>query len=184
MKKEYLNEIWKPIKGYEGLYEVSNLGRVKSLVRNGTILKERILNQFIVKNYLKTNLRNKGQKQYYVHRLVAEAFIPIPNELKQYIGTRYLQVNHKDENPLNNIASNLEWCIASYNTNYGTRNERVALKESKIVLQYDLKGNFIREWSSTMECGRNGYNQGSVSACCRGKRKYHKDCIWKYKEDI
>ena len=55
--------------------------------------------------------------------------------------------------------------------------------QGKVVYQYDLKGNFIREWSSTMECGRNGYNQGSVSACCRGKRKYHKDCIWKYKED-
>ena len=154
MKKEYLNEIWRPIKGYEGLYEVSNLGRVKSLVRNGTILKERILNQFIVKNYLKTNLRNKGQKQYYVHRLVAEAFLPIPNELKQYIGTRYLQVNHKDENPLNNIVSNLEWCTASYNTNYGTRNERVALKESKIVLQYDLEGNFIKEWYGVKETAK------------------------------
>ena len=182
MKKEYLNEIWKPIKGYEGLYEVSNLGRVKSLVRNGTILKERILNQFIVKNYLKTNLRNKGQKQYYVHRLVAEAFLPIPNELKQYIGTRYLQVNHKDENPLNNIVSNLEWCTASYNTNYGTRNERVALKESKIVLQYDLEGNFIKEWKSTRECDRNGFNQGAVAACCRGERQQAYGYKWVYKK--
>lgn len=177
MKKEY----WKPVVGYEGLYEVSNWGRVKSLPRKGTyarILKP-VPNKY---GYFQVNLYKNGKlKKIFIHRLVAEAFLEIPEGLKQYIGTVYLQVNHKDENKHNNNVENLEWCSAKYNTNFGTRNERDALTKSKPVVQYDLEGNFIREWQSTKECGRNGYNQGAVAACCRGKLKTHKGFIWRYK---
>ena len=112
MKKEY----WKPVVGYEGLYEVSNLGRVKSLKFG----KERILKpQKDTSGYLCVTLcKNNNQCQFKVHRLVAEAFIPNPNNLPQ--------TNHKDECKTNNIASNLEWCDRKYNVNYGTRTKRVA----------------------------------------------------------
>ena len=182
MKKEYLNEIWKPIKGYEGLYEVSNLGRIKSLKRlvkkwdGYRIVSEKILTPRVNnRGYLRINLCKDGiTKTFSPHRLVAEAFIPNPDNLPC--------VNHKDENPLNNVVSNLEWCTYSYNNSYGNRNNRIALSKSKPVLQYTLDGEFVREWASTMECGRNGFNQGSVSACCRGERNKHKNYIWKYKE--
>ena len=107
--------------------------------------------------------------------MVAEAFIDNPDNLPQ--------VNHKDENKLNNNVDNLEWCDRLYNVRYGTGIERRSKKRSKPVLQYDLEGNFIKEWVSINECVRNGYNQGNVAACCRGKRKYHKDCIWRYKNE-
>lgn len=178
MKKEY----WKPVVGYEGLYEVSNWGRVKSMNYNHTG-KEKILKPGTYKSgYLYVVLwKNNKQKHFLIHRLVAEAFLEIPEELKQYIGTVYLQVNHKDENKKNNNVENLEFCDRTYNVNYGTRNERIALTKSKPVLQYDLERNFIREWPSTMECGRNGFNQGAVAACCRGELKTYKGFIWKYK---
>ena len=163
MKKE----IWKPIKGYEGLYMVSNWGRVKS-IKFG---KERILKPVTNSSgYLLVGLyKNNIEKKYSVHRLVAEAFIPNPYNLPQ--------LNHRDENKLNNNVDNLEWCTNEYNINYGTRTERY----SKPVLQYTLDGEFVGEWPSARECGRNGFNQGSVSACCRGELKTHKGYIWKYK---
>ena len=183
MKKEY----WKPVVGYEGLYEVSNWGRVKSFDTyrkgiNGSIrcCKGKIIKYQKTKyGYLQVGLWKNGKcKKYAVHRLVAQAFIPNPNNLPC--------VNHKDENKQNNIVTNLEWCDRKYNCNYGTRNKRISEKMtngklSKPVLQYDLEGNFIREWASVMECGRNGYNQGHVADCCNGKLKTHKGFIWRYK---
>ena len=175
-------EIWKDYKDYEGLYQASNLGRVRSLDtyrkdRNGSVkfYKGRILKPVTVGNgYLKVNLyKNNKQKPYYIHRLVAEVFIPNPENLPE--------VNHKDENKLNNNAENLEWCDREYNCNFGTRNERDALTKSKTVLQYTMEGEFVKEWKSIRECGRNGYDQGHVAACCQGKQKYHKGFIWKYK---
>ena len=167
MKKE----LWKDIKDYEGHYQVSNWGRIKS-IKFG---KERILKPVTDRHgYLLVSLwKNNKQKTYKVHRLVAEAFIPNPYNLPQ--------VNHKDENPLNNNVNNLEWCNSKYNCNFGTRIERISKRRSKTVLQYDLEGNFIKEWKSTHECGRNGYDQGNVAACCQGKLKKHKDSIWRYK---
>lgn len=175
-------EIWKDIKGYEGFYQSSTFGRARSLdtyrkSRNGTvrfckgrILKLKTNNQ----GYLQVNLYKNGKvKTFRVHRLVAEAFLPNPDNLPE--------VNHKDENKLNNCVSNLEWCTSSYNNNYGTRIEKVSKKQSKPVLQYTLDGKFVREWKSTAECGRNGYNHGAVAACCRGELKKYKDFIWKYK---
>ena len=166
-----MKEIWKDIKEYEGHYQVSNLSRVKS-IKFG---KERILKPVTDRHgYSIVGLwKNNKQKTYKVHRLVAEAFIPNPYNLPQ--------VNHKDENPLNNNVNNLEWCNSKYNCNFGTRIERISKRRSKTVLQYDLEGNFIREWKSTAECGRNGFNQAHVAACCQGKLKKHKDSIWRYK---
>ena len=162
-----MEEIWKDKKDYEGHYQVSNCGRVKS-IKFG---KERILkpvpNSF---GYLFVNLCKDGKvKAFTVHRLVAEAFIDNPNN--------YKEVNHKDENKTNNIVTNLEWCDRKYNCNYGTRTEKC----SKPVLQYTLDGEFVREWESTAECGRNGFNQGAVNACCLGKLKKYKNFMWKYK---
>ena len=177
MKKEYLNEIWRPIKGYEGLYEVSNLGRVKS-IRFG---KEKIMSSKAKGNkYLKIMLsKNKTYKRFYVHRLVAEAFLEIPEELKHLKGTRYLQVNHKDENKLNNSVENLEYCTAKYNTNFGTCIERRIKKQSKKILQYTLDGEFVREWESIAECKRNGFKH--CDKVCRGERKTCGGFIWRYK---
>ena len=172
-------EIWKDIKDYENLYQGSNLGRARSLDRwvsskNGSIrcCKGRILKLSTNKDgYLYVCLWKNGKvKNFLVHRLVAEAFLPNPDNLPQ--------VNHKDENPQNNNVDNLEWCSAQYNTNYGTRNERC----SKPILQYTLDGVFVREWESAMQAEREGgFNSGNIAACCKGKRKTHKDSIWRYK---
>ena len=178
MKKEY----WKPVVGYEGLYMVSNWGRVKSFdrwvkSRNGSVrfCKGRILKPLTSSSgYLCVNLyKNNIKKEYLVHRLVAEAFIDNPDNLSQ--------VNHRDENKLNNNVDNLEWCDAKYNINFGTCIERRSKKKSKPVLQYTLDGEFVREWPSTMEAARNGFNQGNIWMCCQGKLKTYKGYIWKYK---
>lgn len=112
-----MTEIWKDIEGYEGLYQISNWGRVKSLNYNRTG-KEGILKPIPTNNgYMIIGLyKNRKPNQYSIHRLVAQAFIPNPDNLPQ--------VNHKDEDKSNNCVWNLEWCTAEYNMNYGTRNER------------------------------------------------------------
>ena len=173
-------EHWKDIIGYEGLYQVSDLGRVKSLnyLHTG---KERVLRAGKDKDgYLLVTLCNSGKKNYYsVHRLVAEAFIPNPDNLPQ--------VNHRDENPLNNAVSNLEWCSVGYNINFGTRNERVAKAltnhpmKSKPVYQYTKDGSLVHLYPSAMETARQtGYAQGNISACCRGEYKQAYGYIWSY----
>ena len=180
-------EIWKDYKNYEGLYQASNLGRMRSLDRwvkskSGSVrlCKGKILKLCTDKyGYLNVSLyKNNKVKTYLVHRIIAETFLPNTDNLPC--------VNHKDENPLNNVVSNLEWCTYSYNNSYGTRLERVRDKQingkkSKPVLQYDLEGNFIREWPSTMECERNGYQNTGISHCCLGKLKTYKGFIWEYK---
>ena len=114
------------------------------------------------------------------HRFIAELFIPNPNNLPQ--------VNHKDENPLNNCVDNLEWCDCKYNSNYGTRNKRVSKsmknnpKISKPVLQYTLDGKFVAEYQSANEVQRQlGYYESNVSACCRGESKQAYGHLWRWK---
>lgn len=112
-------QIWREIPGYEGLYQVSNTGRVRSLNYNGT-RKTKVLKQITDKlGYKRVNLfKNNKKKNYLVHRLVALAFIPNPNN--------YPIINHKDENPSNNYYKNLEWCTYEYNNNYGTKKQKIS----------------------------------------------------------
>lgn len=156
-------EEWKDIPGYEGVYEISNLGRVR---RNGKILKP-----LKDSGYLRAHLSKNGiAKKVLIHRLVAFAFIPNPNN--------YPEINHKDEDKTNNTVENLEWCSREYNINYGTRNERV----SKPVLQYDRLGNFIREWPSGLKAEEElGINNGNISSCCSGKVKTAGGFVWRFK---
>ena len=166
-------EIWCPIKGYENIYEVSDKGRVKSLKFG----KERILKLGITTDgYLMVKLLKNGEmKPYRVHRLVAQTFIPNPDNLPQ--------VNHIDENPSNNKVENLEWCDAKYNNNYGTHNQRMAEKKSKPVLQYTKSGEFVREWKSIKDAKRNlGFYHGNISSCCTAKLKSANGFVWKFKD--
>lgn len=139
-----MNEMWRDIKGYEGLYQVSNLGRVKSLYDGGESIR-RIGRK--PEGYLDVDLYKCGMgKTHYVHRLVAEAFIPNPYELPQ--------VNHIDEDKTNNCVWNLEWCDRKYNMNYGTGKIRSAEKRSKRVYQYTKSGVFVRSYKSVNEASR------------------------------
>lgn len=173
-------EIWIDIKGYEGKYEVSSFGRVRSFnYRNTGEIK--VLSVCENKcGYLYVGLFKDGkQKKFKIHRLVAESFIPNPNNLPQ--------VNHKSEVKTDNRVENLEWCDAKYNSNYGTHNERITQKltngkRSKSVLQLTKNGELVREWPSTREASRKGYNNGGIYSCLIGKKKYYKGFIWKYKE--
>lgn len=169
-----MNEIWKDINGYDGLYQVSNLGRVKSLNYNHT-RKEKIRKLHVVAwGYLQVTLCKNGEcKNPLVHQLVAEAFLPNPKNLPE--------VNHKDENKSNNCVDNLEWVTHKENINFGTRNLRVAEKQSKKVLQYSLDGTFIREWPSASEIeSQLKFSQSNICQCCNGKRKTAHGYIWKY----
>ena len=158
---------------YEG-FEVSNLGRIKSLNYRNTGKTELMEPSANTDGYFKVNLRKNGEnKTCYVHRLVAQTFIPNPDNLPE--------VNHIDEDKTNNRVDNLEWKWHKDNINHGTHNERSAKARSKPVLQFSLTGDLIREWESTMECGRNGFNQGAVAACCRGKLLQYKGFYWMYK---
>ena len=156
------------VKGYEGIYGVTSCGRVWSY-RNEMFLKPRITKD----GYLKVKLCKNGKmKHICVHRLVAEAYIPNTDNLPQ--------VNHKDECKTNNCLRNLEWCDASYNINYGTCVERRSAKRKKPILQFDLEGNFIREWPSAIDVGKR--ERANIKECLRGKTKTAYNYIWKYKE--
>lgn len=139
-----MKEQWKNIPEYEGLYQVSNLGRVKSF-RQSTkygCQKEYILKPTIANNgYAQVTLyANARRQKFLVHRLVAVAFVPNPSNLPQ--------INHKDENRLNNSASNLEWCTAAYNNAYGTARIRATDTLSKPIEQVDIHGRVLAVYRS------------------------------------
>ena len=179
-----IKEEWKDIKNYEGLYQVSNLGRVKSLERKKksplknqkyAILKEKILKQSKdAEGYPIVGLTKNGKrKTNLVHRLVAETFLPI--------------INHIDGNKENNNIANLEFCNQSHNIKEAFRlglQKATKGKEStssKKVRQYDLKGNFIREWDCTMDIQRElKYANQNISACCRKESKSAYGYVWRY----
>ena len=173
------NEIWKDIVGYEGLYQVSNMGRVKSLNYNHTG-KEKLLSPLKDSGgYLRANLCKNGKpKMYKVHRLVLMTFSPVENMDK-------LDINHIDENKLNNNLSNLEWCDRSYNINHGTRNKRVAEKKSIPIAQLTLDGKFVKAWKSGIDAAERlgGFSRGNITNCCKGKSKTHGGYRWMYLKD-
>lgn len=165
-------EIWKDIEGYEGLYQVSNYGNVKSVERkiwNGKgyrISRERVLSPGNVCGYMYVGLsKNDIRKGYYIHRLVAEAFLPNPCNLPE--------VNHINEKPSDNNVSNLEWCTCEYNAIYS---------HGKRVLQLDKDSNeIIRKWDSLSQAKREGgFNDGYISSCCWGKRKLAYGFRWQF----
>ena len=169
-------EIWKDIKGFEGIYQASNLGRVKSLKRPYR-LKEKILKPSITrKGYYQVVLcKNSIRKIYLIHRLIWEAF-------NGQIPEGY-EINHRDERPVNNALSNLSLVTHKENLNWGTRNEKSAKSLSKTVLQFDLNDNFIKEFPSTIQVEREtGFSHGYICDCCNGKYKQAYGYIWRYKE--
>lgn len=159
-----MEEVWKDIEGYEGKYQVSNLGRVRRVEILPTYTHYR--------GYKYVNL-NRQHK--YIHRLVASAFIENPYDLPT--------VNHIDENKDNNNASNLEWMSYYENNHHGTAICRRSITRGKKVLQYNLEGNFIKEWNSAREIERElGYCNVSINQCCRGEIRKSKGYVWRFKE--
>jgi hypothetical protein len=190
---EMKTEIWKPIKDYEGLYEVSNYGRVRSVdryieaqcalskssqpvryFRKGRILKVHLIGKT---GYLGVML-SKGDvaKNFRVHRLVAEAFIPNPLNLQE--------VNHIDEDKINDLANNLEWCTRKQNENHGTKIERAARnRDRKPVEAYDENGNVVARFDRISDAARcYGVKICSIWGCCnhKGTAKRCKGLYWRY----
>lgn len=169
-------EVWKDVVGYEGCYQVSNEGRVKSLpVKSRTkFFSGKVLNLFIDKcGYEAVTLSRKPHK---VHRLVATAFIPNPGNLPC--------INHKDEDKTNNKVENLEWCTYKYNSNYGTRNKRISQNGGRKIIQYDLNGNEIRRWNSIVQAANYyGVKRTTICGCCANRQ--HTSCgyVWRYADE-
>jgi hypothetical protein len=166
---------WAVIDGYDGLYTVSNLGRVCSHHRNKPrMLRPRTNN----KGYSLVNLSKNGiLKTFKVHVLVAKHFLPNPNGLTE--------INHKDEDKSNNRADNLEWCTRSYNVNYGSRNAKQRAKVSKAVICFDRNGNPIAGYDSITRASREfGISTQHISACCKKKYPYAGGYIWRYLTEV
>ena len=196
-----MNEIWKDINGYEGIYQVSNKGRVRSLnkacmdsigrlnTKRGKIMAQRINGC----GYHQVNLvRNGKRKTFLVHRIMAEAFIPNPGNLPC--------INHKDENRNNNDLSNLEWCTYQHNNNYGNAPEKRLKKTrgkvfkdgvsrpAKVIIQYNLDGEIINVFKGGAKEAERilGFNSGAINKCCKRKESHitYKGFIWRHEGDI
>ena len=174
-----MEEIFKDIEGYEGLYAVSNWGRVKSLERIdslGRVVKEKILRPGKYgRGYLHVCLFKGGEcKMYTVHRLVLSTFNPVAN-------MENLDCNHRDEDKENNNLSNLEWITHKENINHGTRNKRAGEKKSTPIAQLNLEGKFVKAWKSGIDAERiGGYNNSNIIKCCKGRLKTHGGYKWQY----
>lgn len=181
-----MKEIWKPIPGYEGYYEVSNTGKIKSLTRTITDSNGRQFTRQGQEKALKLNegyytvgLNKDGIKKLFtVHRLVALAFIPNPDNLPC--------VNHKDENKLNNNVDNLEWCTKEYNNAYGTRNERISRTTTinSVIMCDKITHEPIKEFlNANIAAKELGYNTSThIYQVLKGERQTACGYWWKYKE--
>lgn len=172
-----MNEVWKPIKNYEELYEVSNLGNVRSFKYNRIIvLKPHYTN----KKYFAVGLYKKSKiKTFQVHRLVAEAFIPNPENKPQ--------VNHINGIKTDNRVENLEWCTNQENVIHAFKTGLEIVKRggehhsSKKVNQYDLNGNFIKRWDCITDIQRKlNINRHCVINCCKKKQYTAGGYKWEY----
>lgn len=188
-----IGEIWKTAvydgEPYEGLYKVSNLGKILSLDYNHTGKPDLMNPSETTCGYLVVNLcKNEKRKTCLVHRLVGETFLPNPegkpcinHKIQGKKGKKINMVFFNKDGTIDKKRTTIEWVTYKENNDYGTRTERAAKARSKPVLQLSLSGDLIKEWESTKECGRNGFNQGAVAACCRGERKTYKGFLWMYK---
>lgn len=169
-------EIWKDIEGYEGLYQVSNLGRVKSLKRrmydinNKKIIqykREKILKSYNNRGYKIVKLTKNGKNQFvYVHRLVCSSF----NKLS--LNNKKAKINHIDENKSNNNINNLEICSQKYNVRYSIKKNKIAqIKDNKIIKVW----NYLYLIEEEL-----GFNKSNICMCCRGKKKTAYGYIWRY----
>lgn len=174
-----MEEIWKPIIGYEGQYEVSNLGNVKTLNYYNRGCEKFLKPRDNTKGYFIVALYKNGIRKYYsLHRLVANTFIPNPDNKPC--------INHIDEIKTNNIIENLEWCTVKENNIHGSKLERNAKsnreREHLLIGQFDKDNNLIKIYNGLREVSDAGFNSGNVSSCCTGRKyhTYHKGFIWKY----
>lgn len=180
-------ELWKPINGYEGFYEISSCGNVRSLphfdkmnrYRPGKLLQP----QRHDKGYLQITLCKEGaKKRFYIHRLVADAFI------QNQEPTKYCEINHIDENKTNNHVDNLEWCYHKYNMTYGTLLQRKGDNTAIPVVGTDIKTGEEKFFRSQTDAAKElGVTQAGISNALRGKRKNGEKKIaygytWRYKE--
>ena len=187
-----LNEEFRDIVGYEGLYQVSNYGRVKSLEKKEILksknqhttfcscrtTKEKILKNIYCKGYCRVTLsKNNIKKIFQIHRLVAQAFIPNPDNL--------LEVNHKkDDEKDNNKTDNLEWVTSKENCNYGNRNNKISIKVQKKIAQFDNSNKIIKIWDSVSEASK--YYKTTISNithCLKMRNKSACGYIWRYADE-
>lgn len=186
MKKE----IWKSVKGYEGIYEISNYGRCRRISYNTSDHHAKV-SQFGLPHYLKPNQSESGHLRYALcvdgktklvlaHRLVLIAF-DVPNPLNKP------HVSHFDNNPENNYIGNIEWCTHTENMQHMIKCGRKVTHrgkdhvESKAVIQYDRQGNIICRYGSSGEASRKtGFLSGHIREACRGVIKSYKGYIWKH----
>lgn len=173
-----MQEIWKDIIGYYGVYKINNFGEIKSLERmkwnhsKKQLIQERIMKQYMSVGYYKVDLSlNDKRERYFVHRLLAQAFINNPNNK--------LQVNHINGIKTDNRLENLEWVSPSENVRHAFNIGLIKIN-AKRILQMDFNGNIIREWESTKIAGQNGFRISCINKAITGMHKHHRGFLWKY----